>query len=116
MERIIYKPAMKSGTGFQIYIPDDAIKALEIEDRDELKLTVEKTGRKIPKTTRFVKKGDVVETSEFKSGNGIEDDPDEAEKEFIEKYKETGDSILLHKAEVQFGKDRVTKLLHTIKK
>ena len=56
MERIFYKPAMKSGTQFQVYLPLEVIKALEIQDRDELMINISKTGRKIPKTTRFQKK------------------------------------------------------------
>lgn len=55
MERIFYKPAMKSGKNFQIYLPQSDVLALEIKDRDELKITVEKTGRSIEKTTRFLK-------------------------------------------------------------
>jgi bifunctional DNA-binding transcriptional regulator/antitoxin component of YhaV-PrlF toxin-antitoxin module len=48
-ERIFYKPAMKSGeTQWQIYIPKAIAEGIGLENRDELKITVEKTGRKIP--------------------------------------------------------------------
>ena len=56
MDRIFYGAAMKTGLNFQLYVPKDAIVGLGIEDRDELKITIEKTGKKIPKTTRFQKK------------------------------------------------------------
>ena len=55
-ERIFYKPAMKSGASFQIFMPKDIAVALGIEDRDELELRIRKTGKKIPKTTRFIKR------------------------------------------------------------
>jgi len=51
-ERIFYKPAMKSGGHFQLIIPKDAVDGLGIDDRDELKITIEKTWKKIPKTKR----------------------------------------------------------------
>ena len=68
MERIFYKPAMRSGEKhFQVGIPKDAIDGLKIEDRDELKITIEKTGNKIAKTKRFVKKEESpLESSESK--------------------------------------------------
>ena len=53
MERIFYKPAMKSGKTFQVYLPLSDILALGIKDRDELKITIEKTGRSIEKSTKF---------------------------------------------------------------
>lgn len=65
MERIFYKPVMKSGSDqFQIYIPKDAVDALGIEDRDELKVVISKTDRKIKKRKNGFGKDtkDVVET------------------------------------------------------
>ncbi len=58
MERIFYKPLMRSGVNqFQIHIPKSDIEALEAKDRDELKVIIEKTGRSIPKgENRFKKK------------------------------------------------------------
>ena len=45
------------------------------------------------------------------------DDLDEAESEFVNKYKETkGNAIVLQKGVDQFGEDRVKVLLKTIKK
>ena len=109
MERIFYKPVMKSGKSFQIYVPQDAIKALEILDRDELKITIEKTGNSIEKTEKFVRK-EIAKDS-------LEDELDEAERDFVDKYKETdGDAIVLQKAVDQFGPDRVKVLLKSIKK
>lgn len=57
MERIFYKPLMKSGVNqFQIHIPIDDVKALGAKDRDEIKVTIEKTGRIIPKDEKRFKK------------------------------------------------------------
>ena len=62
MERIFYKPAMKSGNGFQIRIPNNDVEALKIEDRMEMKVTIETTGRVILKRKNaFQKKVLVVE-------------------------------------------------------
>jgi len=57
MERIFYAHAIKSGSSqLQIYIPKGDIDALEIKDRDELKVVIEKTGRTIQKNENCFKK------------------------------------------------------------
>ena len=56
MERIFYKAAMKSGNGFQIRIPNNDADALKIEDRMEMKITIETTGRVIAKREHAFKK------------------------------------------------------------
>jgi len=43
---------------------------------------------------------------------GVDLDIDEAEKEFMEKYKEDNDVLLFNKAVDQFGAERVKELLH----
>ena len=70
-ERIFYKPAMKSGASFQIFMPKDIAVALGIEDRDELELRVRKTGKKIAKTTRFMKKKEAAVTEEGVEENEV---------------------------------------------
>ena len=65
MERIFYKHAMKSGKKqFQIYLPQDAVEALKIIDRDELKVTIEKTGKSIEKGENKFKKNTIEEVKE----------------------------------------------------
>ena len=61
MERIFYKPAMKSGNGFQIRIPNNDAEALKIEDRMEMKVTIEMTGRVIEKRKNAFQKKVLVE-------------------------------------------------------
>lgn len=110
-QRVYYRPAMKSGLQFQIYVPKDVAEALGIKDRDELEVMLRKTGRKIEKKTMPMhtfgnKKGNVPELSK-----GPQNAPDEAEKEFVAKYKETEDPVLIDKAVKQFGKERIEFLL-----
>lgn len=65
MERIFYKPAMKSGDDqLQIYIPKSDANALELQDRDEIKVTIEKTGRSIPKAENRFKKKEPINKDE----------------------------------------------------
>lgn len=41
--------AIRSGTQFQLYIPKKDAEAVGIKDRDELEITIRKTGRNMPK-------------------------------------------------------------------
>lgn len=61
MERIIYAHAIYNAKNdaFTLYLPREAARALELEDRDELKLIAIKTGRKIQKKVRFKKKQEI---------------------------------------------------------
>ena len=46
-QRTFYKHAMKTGVQLQLYIPKDIALALDIRARDELEITMKKTGRVI---------------------------------------------------------------------
>lgn len=75
-ERVFYKPAMKAGNSFQLFVPKDIALGLGIKDRDELEIKIRKTGRTIPKTTRFKKK-EVDASTENKTNEkeGSDDTP-----------------------------------------
>ena len=50
IERTFHKPVMiTKGKQGLIYVPQDAIRALELEDRDELEITIKKTGIMVPR-------------------------------------------------------------------
>ena len=51
-ERKFYTHVMGKTGSFQIYLPKKLIDALEIKDRDELEVTVKKTGITVEKTNR----------------------------------------------------------------
>ena len=63
-QRTFYKQAMKSGDKqLQVYLPKNIVEGLEIEDRDELEITLKKTGHKIKKRERpFGKPNEVKST------------------------------------------------------
>lgn len=68
-ERVFYKPAMKAGNSFQLFMPKDIALSLDIKDRDELEIKVRKTGRIVTKTTRFQKKEASTSTENKKEGS-----------------------------------------------
>lgn len=68
-ERVFYKPAMRAGNSFQLFMPKDIALGLGIKDRDELEIKVRKTGRTVPKTTRFKKKEVDASTENKKEGS-----------------------------------------------
>ena len=67
--------------------------------------------------TKIESSVEVVGVSPTRESEEVLDDLDEAESEFVNKYKETkGNAIVLQKGVDQFGEDRVKVLLKTIKK
>ena len=58
--RVFYKHAMKAGSVFHVLLPKNIVNALEIKDRDELEISIKKTGNKVEKKKNFSKEPKVV--------------------------------------------------------
>lgn len=125
--------ALKSGNCLHIVLPKQVVDLLGIQDRDKLSITVSRiinpeTGKAEQKPVKrhdlkkhlvpFPKKKLSVEQPKDAKPQleavTIENkgEPTEAEKEFLQRYEESSrNPLILMRAEKQFTKERVAKLL-----
>ena len=97
-ERIIYVHAVKSKNNLQIMLRKSDVEALGIEDRDELRMIVSKTGRKVDKKVKNYTEAQKRYFQRTSVVNPIDEDPidedDEEKTEFErnqeEKFREFG--------------------------